>query len=132
MGKDDFSKIPNGGPGIENRLSLLYTHGVVPGLLDMNRLVEVFSTNSARLFGLFPRKGTIVVGSDADIVLFDPDEETVISAQTHHMNVDYNLYEGMKVKGVPQVVIANGEAIIEGGQYTGTPGSGRFLKRSTL
>jgi dihydropyrimidinase len=132
MGKDDFSKIPNGGPGIENRLSLLYTHGVVPGLLDMNRLVEVFSTNSARLFGLFPRKGTIVVGSDADIVVFDPDEETVISAQTHHMNVDYNLYEGMKVKGVPQVVIANGGAIIEGGQYTGTPGSGRFLKRSTL
>ena len=132
MGKDDFSKIPNGGPGIENRLSLLYTHGVVPGLLDMNRLVEVFSTNSARLFGLFPRKGTIAVGSDADIVVFDPDEETVISAQTHHMNVDYNLYEGMKVKGVPQVVIANGEVIIEGGQYTGTPGSGRFLKRSTL
>ncbi len=131
MGKDDFSKIPNGGPGIENRLSLLYTHGVVPGLLDMNRLVEVFSTTPARLFGLFPRKGTIAVGSDADIVVFDPDEETVISAQTHHMNVDYNLYEGMTVKGVPQVVIANGEAIIEGGQYTGTPGSGRFLKRST-
>ncbi len=132
MGKDDFSKIPNGGPGIENRLSLLYTHGVVPGLLDMNRLVEVFSTTPARLFGLFPRKGTIAVGSDADIVVFDPDEETVISAQTHHMNVDYNLYEGMKVRGVPQVVLANGEAIIEDGQYTGTPGSGRFLKRSAL
>ena len=131
IGKDDFSKIPNGGPGIENRLSLLYTHGVVPGLLDMNRLVEVFSTTPARLFGLFPRKGTIAVGSDADIVVFDPDKETVISAQTHHMNVDYNLYEGMKVKGVPQEVIANGEAIIEGGQYTGTRGSGRFLKRST-
>lgn len=131
MGKDDFSKIPNGGPGIENRLNLLYTHGVVPGLLDMNRLVEVFSTTPARLFGLFPRKGTIAVGSDADIVVFDPDEETVISAQTHHMNVDYNLYEGMRVKGVPEVVIANGEAIIEGGQYTGAPGSGRFLRRGT-
>ena len=131
LGKDDFSKIPNGGPGIENRLSLLYTHGVLPGLMDMNRLVEVFSTSAARLFGMFPRKGTIAVGSDADIVVFDPNEETVISAQTHHMNVDYNLYEGMRVKGVPQVVISNGEAIIDGGQYTGTPGSGRFLKRGT-
>ena len=132
LGSNDFSKIPNGGPGIENRLSLLYTKGVASGLLDMNRLVELFSTNPAKLFGLFPRKGTIAVGSDADIVVFDPDEEYVISAQTHHMNVDYNLYEGMKVKGVPQVVVANGQAIIEDGQYTGTPGQGRFLKRSSL
>ncbi len=81
MGIDDFSKIPNGGPGIENRLSLLYTHGVASGLLDMNRLVELFSTAAAKLFGLFPRKGTIAVGSDADIVVFDPDEESVISVQ---------------------------------------------------
>ena len=132
LGKGDFSKIPNGGPGIENRLNLLYTKGVVSGLLDMNRFVEVFSTAPAKLFGLFPRKGTIAVGSDADIVVFDPDEETVISAQTHHMNVDYNLYEGMKVKGVPQVVVANGQVVIEDGQYIGTPGDGRFLKRGTV
>ena len=131
LGLNDFSKIPNGGPGIENRLSLLYTHGVASGLMDLNRMVELFSTNPARLFGLFPRKGTIAVGSDADIVVFDPDAETVISAQTHHMNVDYNLYEGMKVKGVPEVVIVNGRVLVEDGEYTGIPAGGRFLKRST-
>ena len=131
LGINDFSKIPNGGPGIENRLSLLYTHGVASGLMDLNRMVELFSTNPARLFGLFPRKGTIAVGSDADIVVFDPDAETVISAQTHHMNVDYNLYEGMRVKGVPEVVIVNGRVLVEDGEYTGIPAGGRFLKRST-
>ena len=132
LGKNDFSKIPNGGPGIENRLNMLYTKGVGSGLLDMNRLVEVFSTNPAKLFGLFPRKGTIAVGSDADIVVFDPDEESVISAKTHHMNVDYNLYEGMKVKGTPQVVIANGQTVVEDGKFVGNSGDGRFLKRSAL
>ena len=131
LGANDFSKIPNGGPGIENRLSLLYTHGVASGLMDLNRLVELFSTNPARLFGLFPRKGTIAVGSDADIVVFDPDAETVISARTHHMNVDYNLYEGMRVKGVPEVVIVNGRVLVEDGDYTGIPAGGRFLRRST-
>ena len=131
LGKDDFSKIPNGGPGIENRLSLLYTKGVVSGLIDMNRLVEVFSATPARLFGLFPRKGTIAVGSDADIVVFDPEEETTISAKTHHMNVDYNLYEGMKVNGVPQVVLSRGKVVVEDGKYVGTPGEGRFLRRGT-
>ncbi len=132
MGKDDFSKIPNGGPGIENRFSLLYTNGAASGLLTMNRLVEIFSTTPAKLFGLFPRKGTIAVGSDADIVVFDPNQESVISAQTHHMNVDYNLYEGMKVKGVPQVVVAGGQVVVEDGKYIGAPGSGRFLKRSAM
>ena len=131
LGVNDFSKIPNGGPGIENRLSLLYTHGVASGLMDLNRLVELFSTNPARLFGLFPRKGTIAVGSDADIVVFDPDAEAVISARTHHMNVDYNLYEGMRVKGVPKVVIVNGRVLVEDGEYTGLPAGGRFLRRST-
>ena len=131
LGVNDFSKIPNGGPGIENRLSLLYTHGVASGLMDLNRMVELFSTNPARLFGLFPRKGTIAVGSDADIVVFDPDAETVISAQTHHMNVDYNLYEGMRVKGVPEVVIVNGRVLVEDGEYTGIAAGGRFLRRST-
>ena len=131
LGVNDFSKIPNGGPGIENRLSLLYTHGVASGIMDLNRMVELFSTNPARLFGLFPRKGTIAVGSDADIVVFDPDAETVISAQTHHMNVDYNLYEGMRVKGVPEVVIVNGRVLVEDGEYTGIAAGGRFLRRST-
>ncbi len=130
LGVNDFSKIPNGGPGIENRLSLIYTNGVVSGLMDMNRLVEVFATTPAKLFGLFPRKGTIAVESDADIVVFDPDAETVISAQTHHMNIDYNLYEGMTVKGVPEAVIANGRVLVEGGKYTGISAGGRFLKRS--
>ena len=132
LGVNDFSKIPNGGPGIENRLSLLYTEGVASGLLNLNRLVEIFSTAPAKLFGLFPRKGTIAVGSDADIVVFDPDAETVISAQTQHMNVDYNLYEGRTVKGAPEAVIVNGRVLVEDGQYTGLPAEGRFLKRSTL
>jgi dihydropyrimidinase len=100
--------------------------------MDLNRLVEIFSTNPAKLFGLFPRKGTIAVGSDADIVVFDPDAETVISAQTHHMNIDYNLYEGMAVKGVPEVVIANGRVLVEDGEYTGISAGGRFLKRGAL
>ena len=131
LGRYDFSKIPNGGPGIENRLSLLYTNGVVPGMLTMNRMVQIFSTTPAQLFGLFPRKGTIAAGSDADIVIFDPDEESVISADSHHMNIDYNLYEGMRVKGVPEVVLSNGNVVVDHGQYTGTPGDGRFLKRGT-
>jgi dihydropyrimidinase len=132
LGRNDFSKIPNGGPGIENRLSLLYTEGVVAGLLDMNRLVELFATAPAKLFGLFPRKGTIAVGSDGDIVVLDPDKETVISARTHHMNVDYNLYEGRTVRGVPEAVVSNGEVIVLDGKFVGTPGAGRFLPRSGL
>ena len=131
MGKGDFSKIPNGGPGIEHRFPVLYTKGVMTGAIDMNRLVQVFSTAPAKLFGLFPRKGTIAAGSDADIVIFDPDKETTISAKTQNMNVDYNMYEGMKVKGMPEIVIAHGDVVIDDGKYVGTPGSGRFLKRST-
>ncbi|MCZ6790097.1 MAG: dihydropyrimidinase [Chloroflexi bacterium] len=131
LGRNDFSKIPNGGPGIEHRLSLLYTKGVMSGLIDLHRMVDVFSTTPAKLFGLFPRKGTIAVGSDADIVVFHPEEETTISAQSHHMNMDYNMYEGMRVKGVPKVVVTRGEVIIEDGVYLGTPGDGRFLKRGT-
>ena len=131
MGRDDFSKIPNGGPGIENRMSLLYTNGVIPGLIDLNRMVEIFSTNAAKRFGLFPRKGTIAVGSDADIVIFDPEEEATISAKTQHMNVDYSMFEGMRVKGVPKVVVSRGQVIIEGGKYVGMPGDGQFLKRGT-
>ena len=131
MGKDDFSKIPNGGPGIENRLSMLYTRGVVPGNIDMSRMVEVFSTAPAKLFGLYPRKGTIAAGSDADIVIFDPNKETTISARTHHMNVDYNLYEGLVVKGTPETVLSRGNVVVDGGKFVGTSGSGRFIKRGT-
>ncbi len=131
IGRDDFSKIPNGGPGVENRLPILYTGGVASGLISMNRMVEIFATAPARLFGMYPRKGTIAVGSDADVVVFDPDAESTISAKTHHMNVDYNLYEGMKVKGVPEVVVSRGNVVVEGGQYVGTPGEGIFLKRGS-
>jgi dihydropyrimidinase len=98
LGKDDFSKIPNGGPGVENRMSLVYNGGVVQGRISVNRFVEITSTAAAKIFGLFPKKGTIAVGSDADIVIFDPNKKMTISAKTHHMKVDYSCYEGMEVQ----------------------------------
>ncbi len=112
MGKDSFAKIPNGGPGVENRMSLVYNGGVAGGKISLNRFVEITSTSAAKIFGLFPRKGTIAVGSDADIVIFDPNEEMTISAKTHHMNVDYSCYEGMTIKGVTKTVLSRGEIII--------------------
>jgi len=129
LGRDDFSKIPNGGPGVEHRMSLIYNGGVVGGRIDVNRFIEITSTSAARIFGLFPRKGTIAVGSDADIVIFDPEEEMTISAKTHHMNVDYSCYEGMKVRGVTKTVLSRGALVIEEGKYVGKPGRGKFLKR---
>jgi dihydropyrimidinase len=132
LGRDDFSKIPNGGPGIEHRVSLIYNGGVVGGRINLNRFVELVSTAPAKMFGLFPKKGTIAVGSDADIVIFDPNAETTISAKTHHMNVDYSAYEGTKIKGVIETVLSRGNVIIDKGQYVGKPGEGRFLKRSTF
>ena len=129
LGRDDFSKIPNGGPGVEHRMSLVYNGGVAAGRISVNRFVEVTSTAAAKIFGLFPRKGTIAVGSDADIVIFDPNEEMTISAKTHHMNVDYSCYEGMKVRGVTKTVLSRGELVIEEGKYVGKPGKGQFLKR---
>ena len=129
LGRDDFSKIPNGGPGVEHRLSLVHNGGVVTGKITPNRFVELVSTSAAKIFGLFPRKGTIAVGSDADIVIFDPDEEMTISASSHHMNVDYSAYEGMKVRGVTKTVLSRGKVVIEDGKFTGSPGSGQFLKR---
>jgi len=129
LGKDDFSKIPNGGPGVEHRMSLVYNGGVASGRISVNRFVEITSTSPARIFGLFPRKGTIAVGSDADIVIFDPNEEMTISAKTHHMNVDYSCYEGMSVKGVTKSVLSRGRVVIDEGKYTGKPGQGQFLKR---
>jgi dihydropyrimidinase len=129
LGKNDFSKIPNGGPGVENRMSLVYNGGVAGGRITVNRFVEITSTSPAKIFGLFPRKGTIAVGSDADIVIFDPKEEMTISAKTHHMNVDYSCYEGMRVKGVTKTVLSRGRVVIDEGKYVGKPGQGQFLKR---
>ena len=132
LGRDDFSKIPNGGPGIENRMSLIYHYGVSHGHISLNRFVELTSTAPAKIFGLFPRKGTLAVGSDADIVIFDPDHEETISyfnEKTHHMNIDYSAYEGFKVKGFTETVLSRGKVIIENGNYVGRPGDGRFVKR---
>jgi len=131
LGKDDFTKIPNGGPGIEHRLSLVYTGGVHGGRFSPNRFVELVSTAPAKLFGLYPRKGTIAVGSDADLVLFDPSFEQTISAKTHHMRVDYSMFEGIRVKGVPRTVLSRGRAVIENGKFVGRAGSGQFLRRGT-
>lgn len=130
LGADDFSKIPNGGPGIENRLQLLYHHGVNAGRLSLNRFVEVVSTAPARLFGLYPRKGEITAGSDADLVLWDPHAAHSITSQTHHMHVDYSLFEGFQVQGNVRTVIARGEVIVDRGQFLGKPGRGAYLKRA--
>ena len=129
LGRDDFTKIPNGGPGVEHRMSLIHNGGVVSGRISLNRFVEITSTAAAKIFGLFPRKGTVAVGSDADLVIFDPDEEMTISAKTHHMNVDYSCYEGVKVQGVTKTVLSRGQIIIDDGKYVGKPGMGEFLKR---
>ena len=129
LGKDDFSKIPNGGPFIEDRLSVLYSEGVVKGRITLNEFVNMISTQSAKIFGLFPKKGTIAVGSDADIVLFDPNVERVISAETHHMNVDYNAFEGLEVKGEPVDVLVRGEYIVKNKEFVGKLGSGQFIRR---
>jgi dihydropyrimidinase len=129
LGRNDFSKIPNGGPGVENRMSLIYHHGVTQGRISLNRFVELTSTAAAKIFGLFPKKGTIAVGSDADIVIFDPNREQTISAATHHMRVDYSAYEGWKVKGVTEIVFSRGKVIMENGEWKGKTGDGRFIKR---
>jgi len=129
MGKDDFSKIPNGAPGIETRLMLVWDGGVRTGKIDMHRFVEIVSTNPARMFGLWPRKGTVAVGSDGDLVLFDPEKETTLSAASHHMKVDYNPYEGRVVRGAPAVVLSRGEVIVDHGVFKGRKGRGQFVKR---
>lgn len=129
LGKGDFTKIPNGGPGIEHRLSLVFSGGVHGNRFSPNQFVQLVSTAPAKLFGLYPRKGTVAVGSDADLVVFDPNEEQTISAKTHHMRVDYSMFEGIRVKGVPKIVLSRGKTIIENGIFTGKPGSGNFLKR---
>ncbi len=130
LGKDDFSKIPNGGPGIENRLHMLHHFGVREGRISLNRFVELTSTNVAKLFGLYPRKGTIAPGSDADIVVWDPEKPLTISAKTHHSNVNYNLFEGTEVVGAPEVVLVRGQVIVENDELVASPGAGEFIRRA--
>jgi dihydropyrimidinase len=129
LGVGNFAKIPNGLPAVEDRVTLIYQR-VREGGMSLNRWVELIATNPAKMFGLYPRKGTIAPGFDADIVVFDPNHERVISAETHHMNVDYSCYEGMKVWGLPEVVIQRGQVLVEGGQWHGREGQGRFIPRS--
>ncbi|XRG79403.1 dihydropyrimidinase [Rossellomorea sp. GAMAL-10_SWC] len=129
LGRDDFSKIPNGGPMIEDRVSILFSEGVKKGRISLNQFVDISSTRSAKLFGLYPSKGTIGVGSDADLVIFDPNRKRTISAETHHMAVDYNAFEGMEVTGEPVSVLVRGEFVIKEKQFVGNAGSGQYLKR---
>ena len=132
MGKDDFSKIPNGHPAIENRMELLFSEGVVKNKITLNKFVEVASTNAAKIFGMFPRKGTIAVGSDADIVIWDPTEKHTISAATHHMNVDYSGYEGWELTGKIKTVLLRGTVAIENGNCSVGKGFGKFIKRNKV
>ncbi|MDB6167982.1 MAG: dihydropyrimidinase [Verrucomicrobia bacterium] len=130
MGREDFTKIPNGIPSLEERINLLYTYGVKTGKIDLHKLVDVASTQVAKLFDLFPRKGTIQPGADADLVVFDPDYRGRISAKTQLMNVDYSAFEGWPVEGRPSVVTVRGAVAARDGKFTGTVGRGQFLRRS--
>jgi dihydropyrimidinase len=129
MGREDFTKIPNGIPAIEDRVNLLYTHGVKRGRLDLQTFVAVASTNAAKLFGLFPRKGTIAVGSDADLVIYDPEYRGKLSVATQTQNIDYNAFEGWDIEGRPTIVTVRGEVAVRDGKFVGTIGRGRFLQR---
>ncbi|MCM2322372.1 MAG: dihydropyrimidinase [Oligoflexia bacterium] len=132
LGREDFTKIPNGLAGVEHRLELLYSEGVEGRKISLERFVELSSTAAAKLLGLYPRKGAIAVGSDADLVVFDPNQTHVISAKTHHMNVDYSNYEGWKVKGKVKTVVLRGTVAIEDGQARVAPGFGKYLRREAL
>jgi dihydropyrimidinase len=130
LGRDDFSKIPNGGPGLENRLQMIHEFGVRQGRISLSRMVELLSTNPAKYFGLYPRKGTVAVGSDADLVVFDPEKTVTISAARHHSRCDYNLYEGTEVTGSPETVLLRGKVIVDGDEFLARPGEGQFVKRA--
>ena len=132
MGKDDFSKIPNGHPAIENRMELLFSEGVVKNRISLNKYVELSSTNAAKIFGMFPCKGTIAIGSDADILIFDPNEKHTISAATHHMNVDYSGYEGWELTGKVKTVILRGKLAIDNNNCLVEKGYGKFVKRNKV
>ena len=129
MGESDFSKIPNGHPAIENRMELMYSEGVNSGRISLNKYVELTSTNAAKIFGMFPKKGTIGIGSDADLVIFDPLKNHVLSASTHHMNVDYSAYEGWKVTGKIKTVLLRGKVAIDDGKCLVKKGNGQFIRR---
>lgn len=129
LGKDDFSKIPNGAPGVEYRMELIYNGGVVENRISLNRFVELTSTAAAKMFGMFPKKGTIAVGSDADIVIFDTEREHTFGVEREHMNVDYSAYEGKRVKGKVETVLSRGRVVIENGECLVEKGSGQFIKR---
>jgi dihydropyrimidinase len=131
LGKGDFSKIPNGIPGVENRVELVYNGGVAEGRISLNRFVDIVSTTPAKMFGLYPKKGAIAVGSDGDIMIFDPHGKHVISADTHHMDVDYSAYEGWEMTGKVDTVLSKGKVIIADDQYQGQPGDGEYLARGT-
>ncbi len=129
MGKNDFTKIPNGIPSVEDRIKLLYTHGVATGKLDLNTFVDCGSTQAAKLFGLYPRKGTIQIGSDADLVIFDPEHSGAITADAQQMNVDYSAFEGWETKGRAETVLVRGAVQVHNGEFVGTIGYGKFLAR---
>jgi dihydropyrimidinase len=129
MGREDFTKIPNGIPSLEDRINVLYTAGVKTGRLDLNRFVDCASTQAAKLFGMYPRKGTIQLGSDADLVIYDPAHKGTISARTHHMAVDYNPFEGMTIEGRAETVTVRGQPVVRDGKFVGEAGRGRFVKR---
>jgi dihydropyrimidinase len=130
LGKDDFTKIPNGGPGLEDRLVMIHHFGVNEGRIGLSRMVDLLATQPAKLFGLYPRKGTIAPGADADIVIFDPAKEHTLAAATHHSKADYNLYEGTTVTGAPELTMVRGNVIVEGGELVAEPGVGQFVKRA--
>jgi dihydropyrimidinase len=132
MGKDDFSKIPNGHPAIEHRMELLFSEGVAKGKISLNKYVEVTSTNAAKIFGMFPKKGTISVDADADLVIFDPNVKHTISVDTHHMNTDYSAYEGWEVTGKVKAVLLRGKVAIDNDECLLKKGYGQFIKRSKV
>jgi dihydropyrimidinase len=131
LGRGDFRKVPNGLPGVEDRVDLLHDGGVIGGRVSRERWVEVISTAPAKMFGMYPRKGAIVVGADADLVVYDPNAKRTISAKSHHMDVDYSCYEGREVQGRSDVVLSRGSVIVRDGQFTGRKGHGQFIRRST-
>jgi dihydropyrimidinase len=130
LGRDDFTKIPNGGPGLEDRLKLIHHFGVGGGRITLNRMVDLLATRPAKLFGLYPRKGTIAVGSDADVVVFDPRRRETLSAAGSHSKSDYNLYEGTEVVGAPELVLLRGQVLVENGELVAAPGIGQFVRRA--
>lgn len=129
MGINSFDKIPNGAPGVELRMALMYTYGVLEGRISLEKFVQITSTNAAKAFGMYPQKGTIAVGSDADIVIFDPEKEVTVTQSILHENVDYTPYEGFKLKGYPVITMSKGDVVSENGNFVGKEGAGKFIKR---